>query len=152
MARHCANPDCPGLARDGMAPEFRDHISECADCGSALMAGPATEDPPEPTRRGAGFRTVFIAADPVQAHLVGDLIASEKIRVYLKGERLVGAIGELPADVGQIEVQVPDEDFEAGRSVVRAFEGPSADGLSAEAALAGLDAVAGFEEDPEQDP
>lgn len=85
------------------------------------MLGSAPEDPREPPSPEA-FRTVFVACDAVQAHLVRHLIEAEKVVVYLKGERLIGAIGELPADVSQLEVQVPEGDFEVARSVVREFE------------------------------
>ena len=123
MARHCPNSDCPGLARDGTVPEFVDTVEACVDCGGSLMTGRAPTDPHE----GPGysdFRTVFIATDSVQAHLVKGLIESEKIRVYLRGEALSGAVGELPATVMQIEVQVPSEDYLEAREVALRFEGP----------------------------
>ena len=122
MARHCPNPECPGLARDGIQPEFVDSVSACVDCGGTLMQGASSNDAPEGARFNE-FRTVFIAADAVQAHLVKGLIESEKIYVYLRGESLSGAVGELPATVTQIEVQVSSDDFVEAREIALQFEG-----------------------------
>lgn len=88
------------------------------------MWGAAPNDPHEPPRFN-DFDTVFIAADPVQAHLVRGLIEADGIHVYLKGESLSSAIGELPANVGQIQVQVAPEHRERAREIVMRFEGPT---------------------------
>lgn len=124
MTQHCANPDCPGLARDGFAPEFVDGVVVCLDCGATLMRGAAPDDPPQP-REFIELCTVFIGADAVQAHLVRGLLEAEGIQVHLKGEALPSAIGELPVDVARLEVQVPSEDRERARSVVQRFEKPT---------------------------
>jgi hypothetical protein len=129
MTKHCANPDCPGRIRDGAAPEFRDEIERCLDCGSTLMRGVAPDDPAE-TPSFVDLRTVFMASDAVQAHLVRGLIETERIRVHLKGEALSSAIGELPATVRQIEVQVDVADYEAAREIVMEFEAPAFDAAS----------------------
>jgi Putative prokaryotic signal transducing protein len=121
MTKHCANPACPAIARDGISPEFRDEVEACIDCGGSLMSGAAPDDPGEKPRFSE-FRTVFIASDVIQAHLVGGLIESEGIRVYLKGESLSSAIGELPPNVAQIEVQVGVEDWERARLITMRFE------------------------------
>lgn len=89
------------------------------------MAGRSTNDPHEGPQY-SDFRTVFIATDSVQAHLVKGLIESEGIRVYLRGEALSGAVGELPATVMQIEVQVPSEDYPEAREIALRFEGTRA--------------------------
>lgn len=122
MARHCPNSYCPGLARDGTAPEFVDSIERCTDCGGRLMRGPSPDDPPE-TPRPEPLRTVFIAADAVQAHLVRGAIEADEIYVFLKGEALVSAIGELPVNVRQVEVQVAESDFDRARGIALRFEG-----------------------------
>ena len=124
MTQHCANPDCPGLRRDGVAPEFVDEMMACIDCGGRLMRGAAPDDTHE-TPRFTDYVTVFIAMDPVQAHLVRGVIEAEDITVYLKGEALTSALGELPATVEQIEVQVPKEDKERALAVAARFEKPA---------------------------
>jgi hypothetical protein len=121
MTRYCANPICPGLERDGVAPEYVDSVAHCVDCGLPLMLGAAPEDAHEPPQF-TDYATVFIAADPVQAHIVRGLIEAEGLVVFLKGEGLTGALGELPATVRQIEVQVPEEDRERARALVLRFE------------------------------
>lgn len=121
MTRHCANPECPALARDGAAAEYVDRVVRCLDCGEQLMRGPAPEDPAEPARF-TDYQTVFIASDPVQAHLVRGLIEAEKIVVYLKGESLASAVGELPVTVKQVEVQVSADERERALEIVHRFE------------------------------
>jgi hypothetical protein len=72
------------------------------------------------------YVTVFIASDPVQAHLVRGLIEAEGITVYLKGEALTSALGELPVTVKQVEVQVPREDRVRALELAARFEKPTA--------------------------
>lgn len=126
MTRHCPNPDCPGLARDGRVGEYVDRIIFCIDCGAPLAAGfPDPDSTDEPALEYNDLRTVFIANSAVQGHLVAGAIEAAGIPVYLKGEMLQGAVGELAADVGQVEVQVPAERMDDARVVTPRFEGPS---------------------------
>ena len=125
MTQHCANPECPGLERDRIAPEFVDAMTACVDCGGPLMRGAAPDDPHE-TPSFTDYVTVFIASDPVQAHLVRGLIEAEGITVYLKGEALTSALGELPVTVKQVEVQVPREDRVRALELAARFEKPPA--------------------------
>ena len=122
MAKHCPNPDCAGLARDGSVAEYDDRIVECLDCGARLVRGLSLPD----SELGLEFvelETVFIAASVVQGHLVAGSIEAEGIPVYIKGEMLQGAVGELSADVHQVEVQVPAERAEQARQIAMRFEG-----------------------------
>ena len=85
------------------------------------MLGAAPEESSEPPGY-TDYATVYIAADTVQAHVVASVLRSEEIEVYLKGEVLSSAIGELPMTVKQVEVQVPTEDRERARGLVMRFE------------------------------
>lgn len=125
VTRHCPNPDCAGLARDGRIAEYDDRVASCLDCGGPLLAGPAPEI--DPALEYNGLRTVFIAENVVQGHLVAGAIEGSGIPVYLKGEMLQGAIGELAADVRNVEVQVPIERFDEARALAMRFEGPFED-------------------------
>jgi hypothetical protein len=122
LAKHCPNPACAGLARDGVVAEYVDRLIECVDCGARLVAGPPGADP-EPGLEYNDLRTVFIAANGVQAHLVAGAIEAEGIPSYLKGEMLTGAVGELGADTHHVEVQVPAERAEEARTIAMRFEG-----------------------------
>lgn len=122
MARHCPNPLCEGLARDGIVAEYEDSVSTCLDCGTRLIAGVAIAEPDERALEFNDLRTVFVATGPVQGQLVAGLIEAVGIPVYVKGEALLGAIGELAADVQQVEVQVPFERFDDARLIVDRFE------------------------------
>jgi hypothetical protein len=121
MTKHCANEDCAGLARDGVVAEYRDEIETCLDCGARLIRGAAFPEPAPPLEY-VELRTVFIASDVVQGHLVRGAIETEGIPVHLKGEALRSAIGELPPDVMQLEVQVPLAFEEEGRAIAARFE------------------------------
>jgi hypothetical protein len=102
--KHCPNDACPHLIRFGRVSEFRDKILRCSDCRTRLVPGDAPL--PEP----ATFHelvTIYSAADAVQAHLVKGVLEAEGIPVHIGGEALLGAIGELPATVLQVTVQVP---------------------------------------------
>jgi hypothetical protein len=123
LSRHCPNPDCSGLVRDGRVAEYVDRMTDCIDCGAQLVAGaPPTES--EPGLEYNDLRTVFIANSVVQGHLVASVLEAAGIPVYIKGEMLQGAVGELAADVSQVEVQVPVERSDLARELVSCFEGP----------------------------
>jgi hypothetical protein len=122
VAKHCPNPDCAGLARDGCVAEYDDRLAECLDCGTRLVTGPSDRD----RELGLEFndlQTVFIAASVIQGHIVAGAIESEGIPVYIKGEMLQGAVGELSADVHQVEIQVPVERADGARQIAMRFEG-----------------------------
>jgi len=123
VVKHCPNPDCAGLARDGCIAEFDVRLFECIDCGARLVSGQAQPD----RELGLEFndlRTIFIAASIVQGHLVAGSIEAEGIPVYIKGEMLQGAVGELSADVRLVEIQVPVERALDARQIAMRFEGP----------------------------
>jgi len=123
VAKHCPNPDCAGLARDGCVAEYHDELIECIDCGAHLVSGLSQRD----RELGLEFndlQTVFIAANVVQGHLVAGLIEAKGIPVYIKGEMLQGAVGELSADVRLVEIQVPVERALDARQIAMRFEGP----------------------------
>lgn len=121
MTKHCPNEECPGRRRDGVIPEFVDALDRCLDCGTRLVKGVGFAEPPPPLEF-APLRTVFIASGLVQGHLVRGMLEAEGIRVHLKGEALRSAIGELPPDVMQVEVQVPIGDEDRALEIVRCFE------------------------------
>lgn len=121
MTRHCPDEQCPGLARDGVAAEYVDTVELCVDCGSRLVQGEAHPEPPPPLEY-LELCTVFIASDVVQGHLVRSVLEAEGIPVFLKGEGLRSAVGELPPNVMQIEVQVPIEREDEGRALAARFE------------------------------
>jgi hypothetical protein len=128
VVRHCANFDCEGLARDGVVAEFRDTVDVCLDCGVALVPG---ERPPPPDSTSEleflELVTVFIAADLSQGQVVASAMDVAGIPVFVKGELLQGAVGELPPAVGQVEVQVPIERAESAREIAMLWEGPDPD-------------------------
>ena len=104
--KHCPNPECDHLTRYGRVPEYLDTAEACSDCGAPLTLGEAPQPEP-PTFRE--LVTVYKAANGVQAHLVRGVLEAEGIPVSIRGEALMGAIGELPVTLLDVEVRVPPE-------------------------------------------
>lgn len=66
--------------------------------------------------------SIYRAANAIEAHLLRGLLESEGIPVRLSGEDLAGAIGELPADVAQVQVLVPRGYSVRARGIVQNYE------------------------------
>ena len=112
--KHCPNQDCGNLTRHSVVAEFLDTVDVCADCGVALVPGEAPRPEP-PTYQE--LETIYQAADGTQAHIVKAALEEEGIPVNISGEALMGAVGELPATMLQVEVQVPPEFAERAREI-----------------------------------
>jgi hypothetical protein len=104
--KHCANSDCESSVRHGAIAEFFDDVDVCPDCGTPLTMGEAPRPEPPIFQE---LETIYQAADGIQAHLVKAVLEEEGIPVNISGEALMGAVGELPATLLQVEVQVPPE-------------------------------------------
>ena len=39
--KYCPNTACQGLEKFGIVSEYEDEVTKCADCGTALVVGPA---------------------------------------------------------------------------------------------------------------
>ena len=63
------------------------------------------------------MRTVYDAANLIDAHLIRHALEQAGIPAFVRGEALVGGIGELPP-IGLISVSVPDSVWAAAREVV----------------------------------
>ncbi|WP_423821933.1 DUF2007 domain-containing protein [Salinisphaera sp. SPP-AMP-43] len=67
-------------------------------------------------------RQVYLAADPVNAEIVKDMLVDRGIAAHVRSQHLWGGMGELPANVYP-EVWVDTAtDFEHARQLVAAFE------------------------------
>ena len=67
------------------------------------------------------MKQAYQAANPVDAQLVVDLLASESIAAFTQGQYLSGAVGELPA--GELlRVWVADAELERARAVIASRE------------------------------
>ena len=104
--KHCANPECEHLNQFGRIAEFLDAVELCSDCGASLVSG---EAPELVTHAYRELVTIYKAATGVQAHLIKGVLEGESIPVSIRGEALIGAVGELPATLLDVEVQVPPE-------------------------------------------
>ncbi|MEO5962720.1 MAG: DUF2007 domain-containing protein [Thermomonas sp.] len=66
------------------------------------------------------MRTVYDAANLIDAHLVRHALEQADIPAFIRGEALVGGIGELPP-IGLVSVAVPDSAWEQARAIVDAL-------------------------------
>jgi hypothetical protein len=69
------------------------------------------------------MRQVYLARDPLDAHLVERLLAGEGIRAVVRGDYLFGARGGIPitTDTGPSVWVVDDGDYESARTVVEEY-------------------------------
>lgn len=63
------------------------------------------------------MKQVYNAANPIDAQLVVDLLASAGIGAFIQGQFLSGGVGELPAGE-MVRVWVADEDVESARACI----------------------------------
>ena len=63
------------------------------------------------------MRIVYQAANLIDAHLVRHALEWADIPAFVRGEALVGGIGELPA-FGLVSVAVPDSAWEQAQDIV----------------------------------
>lgn len=66
------------------------------------------------------MKVVYEAANLIDAHLVRHALEAAEIPVFLRGEQLLGGMGELPL-FGLIAVCVPDLAWPEARNVVEAL-------------------------------
>lgn len=69
---------------------------------------------------------VYRAANLLEAHNLKGMLEAMGIPVRLKGEGLVGGMGELPVSEIEVPLMVAATDFTAARNALLAFEKPSA--------------------------
>lgn len=63
------------------------------------------------------MQVVYEPENLIEAHLVKGLLGQAGIEAWVRGEHLVGAMGELPM-IGLLAVMVPDEDAARARAVI----------------------------------
>lgn len=66
------------------------------------------------------MKVVYEAANLIDAHLVRHALEAEGIPVFLRGEQLVGGMGELPL-FGVVAVCVPDVAWPEAKEIVDAL-------------------------------
>lgn len=66
------------------------------------------------------MKVAYEAANLIDAHLVRHALEAEEIPVYLRGESLMGGMGELPL-FGVIAVCVPESALERADAIVQAL-------------------------------
>ncbi|GLS82934.1 DUF2007 domain-containing protein [Paraferrimonas haliotis] len=70
-------------------------------------------------------KNVFVvSANLLEAHTWKGLLENQGIPVELRGETLLGATGELPADVQQVEVWVDEAHLQQARAHLDALQVP----------------------------
>ncbi|MCO7224838.1 DUF2007 domain-containing protein [Pleionea sp. CnH1-48] len=62
-------------------------------------------------------------ANVIEAHTLKGLLERDGIEVFLKGEMLAGALGELPVDMAQVELYVSEEQWSRASSIIEQYTG-----------------------------
>lgn len=80
------------------------------------------------------FVRIYRAANATEAHIIRGLLEQHDIRVRLRGEGLSSGFGELPAEVVEVEVQVPTGYRQLARQLIDEYEtrSPAADSAASE--------------------
>lgn len=68
------------------------------------------------------MKTVYVAANALEAHMLADVLKQEGITAQVMGGFLPGAMGELPA-AGLVRLDVDEGDFERARAAIARWEG-----------------------------
>lgn len=69
----------------------------------------------------APMKTVYHAANILEAHMLVDLLKQDDITAHIRGAHLQGAIGELPA-AGLLRLEVDEDDHAAARDLIERWE------------------------------
>lgn len=64
---------------------------------------------------------LFSAEDSIEAHLLKHMLEQQQIPVFITGELLEGAVGELPVGTGIVDVWVLDEHLADAQDVLDDF-------------------------------
>jgi hypothetical protein len=67
------------------------------------------------------MKTLYEAANAIEAHMLADLLRQQGITAHIHGEALQGAVGELPA-VGLVRLVVDEDDFPRARAAIDDWE------------------------------
>lgn len=77
------------------------------------------------------MRTVYEAANLIDAHLVRQALEAEGIPAFIRGEALIGGMGDLGV-LGLVAVMVPEAAWPQARSLVEELALGTADGVIGE--------------------
>jgi Putative prokaryotic signal transducing protein len=68
-----------------------------------------------------GMKTLYEAANAIEAHMLLDLLKQEGIEAHLHGEALQGAMGEVPV-ARLVRLTVMEQDYSAAREIIERWE------------------------------
>jgi len=67
------------------------------------------------------MRTLYEAANAIEAHILQDVLRQEGFSPFIHGEYLQGAMGELPA-AGLVRLVIAEDEYVRARAVIEAWE------------------------------
>ncbi|MBW8191147.1 DUF2007 domain-containing protein [Neiella marina] len=65
---------------------------------------------------------LYRAENSIEARLLAGLLEQQRIEVDIRGESLTGAVGELPADLLQIELWVDETSFNQAQQIMQQWQ------------------------------
>ncbi len=114
--KHCANDDCPDLVEHDVRGEYRDDVSVCPRCSTALADGPAPDDESPP---------IWLDLVPVasythvpSAHVARAALEAAEIPAFVANENLASMQWFYTTAVGGVQVLVPREHVESARELL----------------------------------
>jgi hypothetical protein len=75
------------------------------------------------------MKKLYTAAHLMEAHTLQAMLQSYGISVFVKGEALVGALGELPASVAQLELWIDEVQWELAQQLLNDFRDADKSGV-----------------------
>jgi len=92
--------------------EYQTGITQCADCGVALVTEPPDEEQPE----WVDFVTVLTTRDHAELAVAKSLLDGEGIPFFARNEEVENMLAS-----GPVEVQVPPEHEKVAKGLLRAL-------------------------------
>ena len=74
------------------------------------------------SRSRRAYTTVYRAANATEAHVLRGILGQHQIDARIIGEGLSSAMGELPVNVAEVEIQVPTGYLDRARELCRDYE------------------------------
>ena len=129
--KHCPNPHCAGLEKFRIVSEYEDTATACADCGTALSAGPAPEPDeiegrtaPEPDME---LVTLTAVRDERQMVLLESELEAGGIPYLAKGKHIqdlfgFGRLVQVNPITGPVEIVVRADDLKAAQAILAGID------------------------------
>lgn len=91
------------------------------------------------------MQKLYTAISLLEANTLRSMFQSQGIDVFLKGEALAGAMGELPATVAQVEIWVSQKQWQAAEQLLMEYQQADQQGVHWSCTSCGEENPPGFQ-------